>query len=214
MQISSDIRSVRQLAVAVRDARIAKKLTQGELAAQTGLTRPWINQFEQGKTQNAGMAKVLLLCRTLDITLTVTYGDFPESPETTPAGVGTITALDTAANTIPGTISSNASIFDTKRLQESLKAVSDSAYASTLTKIKGPSPQLQELMRSTQAAQSPAIERYLEALRNVSPHLPQIGHPDDNLDDPAPTDDDSTNNDSDNFNDDSSTHEEANTPTR
>lgn len=70
---SSNIRSLRQLTVAIRDARIIKNLTQAELAEQTGLTRPWINQFEQGKIANASITKVLALCNALDVTITISY---------------------------------------------------------------------------------------------------------------------------------------------
>ncbi|RSX51771.1 transcriptional regulator, XRE family [Bifidobacterium goeldii] len=78
--MSSDIQSVRQLAVGLRDARIAAGLTQAELADQTGLSRPWINQFEQGKNTNASVGRILKLCRVLNVSCTISY-NVPSSAE-------------------------------------------------------------------------------------------------------------------------------------
>lgn len=72
-RMSSEIQSIRQLTVALRDARVMQKLTQEELAQRTGLTRPWISQFEQGKIMNASISRILLLCRELGVTFTVSY---------------------------------------------------------------------------------------------------------------------------------------------
>ncbi|WP_223847708.1 helix-turn-helix domain-containing protein [Bifidobacterium callitrichos] len=82
-RMSSEIQSIRQLTVALRDARVMQKLTQEELAQRTGLTRPWINQFEQGKIANASISRILLLCRELGVTFTVSY-NVPEQSPTTP----------------------------------------------------------------------------------------------------------------------------------
>ena len=73
MKASSIIRSPRQLAISLRDARIAKGLTQTALAQQTGLGRPWINQLEQGKIENASLSRILALCNALEVTFTVSY---------------------------------------------------------------------------------------------------------------------------------------------
>ncbi|MFR3086846.1 MAG: helix-turn-helix domain-containing protein [Bifidobacterium longum] len=51
-----------------------KGLTQADLSERTGLSRPWINQFEQGKIENASIGRILTLCNALGITLTVSYG--------------------------------------------------------------------------------------------------------------------------------------------
>ncbi|KAB7787388.1 helix-turn-helix transcriptional regulator [Bifidobacterium cebidarum] len=80
MRISSSIRSMRQISTSLRDARIVKGLTQAELAELTGLTRPWINQFEQGKIMNASFSRILLMCRVLEVTFTVSY-DVPKAEE-------------------------------------------------------------------------------------------------------------------------------------
>nr|WP_204314842.1 helix-turn-helix transcriptional regulator [Bifidobacterium aerophilum] len=63
------------MAASVRDARLAKGLTQADLAEYIGVSRPWISQFEQGKIANAGFGHILDLCRVLDITVTVSYGE-------------------------------------------------------------------------------------------------------------------------------------------
>lgn len=81
-RMSSEIQSIRQLTVALRDARVMQKLTQEELAQRTGLTRPWINQFEQGKIANASISRILLLCRELGVTFTVSYNVPEQSPAT------------------------------------------------------------------------------------------------------------------------------------
>ncbi|MEO2385312.1 helix-turn-helix transcriptional regulator, partial [Bifidobacterium longum] len=42
-----------------------KGLTQADLSERTGLSRPWINQFEQGKIENASIGRILTLCNAL-----------------------------------------------------------------------------------------------------------------------------------------------------
>lgn len=85
MRVSSSVRSVRQLAVSVRDARIARGLTQAEVSELTGVSRPWINQFEQGRLKNAGIGRVLTLCRVLGIDFAVSY-EGPESVDAAQMG--------------------------------------------------------------------------------------------------------------------------------
>ncbi|WP_258186271.1 helix-turn-helix transcriptional regulator [Bifidobacterium sp. UTBIF-78] len=82
-RMSSAIRSIRQLTVALRDARVTQKLTQEELSRRTGLTRSWISQFEQGRIENASISRILLLCRELGVSFTVSY-DVPGQPPATP----------------------------------------------------------------------------------------------------------------------------------
>ena len=62
-----------------------KGLTQADLSERTGLSRPWINQFEQGKIENASIGRILTLCNALGITLTVSYGTPEETNETAPS---------------------------------------------------------------------------------------------------------------------------------
>ena len=83
MKASSIIRSTRQLAISLRDARIAKGLTQTALAQQTGLGRPWINQLEQGKIENASLSRILALCNALEVTFTVSY-EVPSTQDIAP----------------------------------------------------------------------------------------------------------------------------------
>lgn len=76
-QFSVSARTVPQLITAIRDARISAGISQAELAQRTGATRYWINQFEQGKSPNAGLHRVLALCNALGITLTAEYAVQP-----------------------------------------------------------------------------------------------------------------------------------------
>ncbi|MCH9277003.1 helix-turn-helix domain-containing protein [Bifidobacterium amazonense] len=77
MKAASDVRSVRQLAVSLRDARVVKGMTQAELAEMAGVSRPWISQFEQGKLRNASIDRIFTLCRILGVTPSVSY-DVPD----------------------------------------------------------------------------------------------------------------------------------------
>lgn len=46
-QFVSRILSIHQISVIIKDARLARGWTQKDLAAQTGLSRVWVNRFEQ-----------------------------------------------------------------------------------------------------------------------------------------------------------------------
>ena len=89
MRVSSELRSISQLTTALRDARMACRLTQSELSMRTGLTRSWINQFECGRIPNAGLSKVLVLCRALNVSLTASYSVEDTSNGGAPASGGT-----------------------------------------------------------------------------------------------------------------------------
>lgn len=65
------ITSVAELAASVRDARTSAGITQEELAAKIGVSRPWISQFERGCTPNAGIDRILAMINVLGIRLSV-----------------------------------------------------------------------------------------------------------------------------------------------
>ncbi|RYQ43181.1 helix-turn-helix transcriptional regulator [Bifidobacterium pseudolongum] len=73
MAYTSTIWSKSQLAVAVRDARIARGLTQAELAQRVGVSRPWISRFESGYVENAGFERIMKLFEVLDMRMEVSY---------------------------------------------------------------------------------------------------------------------------------------------
>lgn len=73
MAYTSTIWSKSQLAMAVRDARIARGLTQAELAQRVGVSRPWISRFESGHVENAGFERIMKLFEVLDMRMEVSY---------------------------------------------------------------------------------------------------------------------------------------------
>lgn len=73
MAYTSTVWSKRQLAVVVRDARIARGLTQAELAQRVGVSRPWISRFESGHVENAGVERIMKLFEVLDMRMEVSY---------------------------------------------------------------------------------------------------------------------------------------------
>ena len=73
MAYTSTIWSKSQLAVAVRDARIARGLTQAELAQRVGVSRPWISRFESGHVENAGFERIMKLFEVLDMRMEASY---------------------------------------------------------------------------------------------------------------------------------------------
>ena len=73
MAYTSTIWSKSQLAVAVRDARIARGLTQAEMAQRVGVSRPWISRFESGHVENAGFERIMKLFEVLDMRMEVSY---------------------------------------------------------------------------------------------------------------------------------------------
>ncbi len=73
------IRSIRNLAAAVRGRRRDLGLTQAELAVRAGVSRKWVYEFEAGKPT----AELRLILRTLDVLgLTLELGYQEESRET------------------------------------------------------------------------------------------------------------------------------------
>lgn len=73
MDITIAINSMRQLSTTLRDARRGSGLTQAELAGMIGVSRPWINQLEQGRIANPGMQRILAICDALHVRITMTY---------------------------------------------------------------------------------------------------------------------------------------------
>ncbi|KFF31784.1 helix-turn-helix domain-containing protein [Bifidobacterium bombi] len=87
MKFSTNPQSVGQVVASLRDARKAQHITQAELAEATGLTRPWISQFEQGKIPNAGLSRILAICHALNVNLTISYDvDADDSDESAKDG--------------------------------------------------------------------------------------------------------------------------------
>lgn len=67
------ITTVKDFSIAVKDARLSRKLSQQELSEQTRIPRPWISQLEQGKIQNPGLDRCLALCKALEISMSAKY---------------------------------------------------------------------------------------------------------------------------------------------
>jgi HTH-type transcriptional regulator / antitoxin HipB len=66
------IKSIRNLAAAVRGRRRDLRLTQAELAKRAGVSRKWVYEFEAGKPT----AELQLILRVLDVLgLTLELGD-------------------------------------------------------------------------------------------------------------------------------------------
>ena len=73
------IRTTRDLGRTVADIRAAQRLTQADLAADSGLTRDYVSKLEGGRTSPL-LDHLLRLLRRLGATITVTF-DAPESAE-------------------------------------------------------------------------------------------------------------------------------------
>lgn len=67
------ITTVKDFSIAVKDARLSRKLSQQELSEQTRIPRPWISQLEQGRIQNPGLDRCLALCKALEISMSAKY---------------------------------------------------------------------------------------------------------------------------------------------
>ena len=67
------ITMVKDFSIAVKDARLSRKLSQQELSEQTRIPRPWISQLEQGRIQNPGLDRCLALCKALEISMSAEY---------------------------------------------------------------------------------------------------------------------------------------------
>jgi HTH-type transcriptional regulator / antitoxin HipB len=68
------VRSIRDVAAAVRGRRRDLGLSQAELAARAGVSRKWIYQFEAGKP-TAELGLILRVLDALGVVLDVTYDE-------------------------------------------------------------------------------------------------------------------------------------------
>lgn len=171
MRVASDIWSVRQLAVGLRDARIAKGLTQAELSDQTGISRPWINQFEQGKIENASIGRVFLLCRTLDVTPTIAYEAAAEAGVSNAANAGQ--RDDERTNTYDdssGISRSNVSSAADARPLTSLlnESTMRSIQRTTQAMTRLSEQYVARVNQSMRSAITPAMQSYFASLEGLS----------------------------------------------
>ena len=170
MRISSNIRSIRQLTVALRDARMTKRITQAELAERTGLTRPWISQFEQGRINNASISRILLLCRELEVNLTVSYGTPADAPERPDATRGDDT---TASEPFDETDSTGSQATGRPIIRQSKKPRNPTKHSQHSQQFQAPSPeQIADISAQLQSLANFPTAPYLAALRNLSAEEP------------------------------------------
>ncbi len=85
------IRRPSDIGALVRAARQARQLNQQDLADRLGVSRWWVNEFEQGKTT----ARLDLVLRALN-ELQITLAAYPnnELPDATPAPTAPDSAID------------------------------------------------------------------------------------------------------------------------
>jgi y4mF family transcriptional regulator len=75
-----DVRNLRQLALAVRERRVALGLSQAQLARRARVSRQWVSEFEAGKaTAELGLA--LRLLDALDLRLQVIVAEAARSDD-------------------------------------------------------------------------------------------------------------------------------------
>jgi HTH-type transcriptional regulator / antitoxin HipB len=75
------IRSIRDLAAAVRGRRIDMGLNQADLASRAGVSRKWIYEFEAGKA-TAEFGLILRALDALGLVLDLTANDDAATPQT------------------------------------------------------------------------------------------------------------------------------------
>ena len=73
-----EIRSCREFGAAIRKARNDQGLTQAELAAKSGVSRPWLSELETGK-RTAEFGRVLWVLDALDLAVTLTPAADPDA---------------------------------------------------------------------------------------------------------------------------------------
>jgi HTH-type transcriptional regulator / antitoxin HipB len=69
------LKTIKDMGLAVREARRQRKLTQKQLAEKLGTNQEWISQFETGRLDNPSLGTVLKAFATLGVDLSV--GTFP-----------------------------------------------------------------------------------------------------------------------------------------
>jgi transcriptional regulator with XRE-family HTH domain len=72
---------IQELGSEIRKARLAQGLTQAELAARAGLSRPTLNLLENGLARDLGARKVLNLLSQLGLEITVQHDARPRRPD-------------------------------------------------------------------------------------------------------------------------------------
>jgi HTH-type transcriptional regulator/antitoxin HipB len=63
--------NMREIGLAIRDARKQRKLTQQQLGALLGMSRATISGIETGRIAEVGIRKMAALCSVLDLEITV-----------------------------------------------------------------------------------------------------------------------------------------------
>ena len=84
--VGARLRTPQDLGAAIRDARIARSLTQADLARDAGVSREWLIGIEQGQRPRAELAKILAVLDTLGLPLYAGVPSEPPGPESSPAG--------------------------------------------------------------------------------------------------------------------------------
>lgn len=72
---------INELGQEIRQARLARGLTQAQLAAAAGLSRETLNLLESGLVRDLGVRKVLAVLEHLGLTLAVQLGARPGRPD-------------------------------------------------------------------------------------------------------------------------------------
>ncbi len=98
------VRSIADVAAAVRGRRLDRGLSQSELAKRSGISRKWISEFEAGKT-TAEVALVIRVLEALGLSL-----DLSEDPSATAtmSATGTMSATATVSPPTSGPVDLDA----------------------------------------------------------------------------------------------------------
>ena len=63
------LKTIRDMGLALREARRSKRLTQTELASKLGTNQEWISHFETGRLENPSLGTVLRAFAVLGVNL-------------------------------------------------------------------------------------------------------------------------------------------------
>ena len=66
-----EVKTIRDIGVAIRATRLSLSLTQEQAAALCGVSMPFMNQLEGGRRQHLSFTKVLGVCAALGLRLDV-----------------------------------------------------------------------------------------------------------------------------------------------
>lgn len=72
---------INDLGHAIRQARLARGLTQAQLASAAGLSRETLNLLESGLVRDLGVRKVLAVLQQLGLSLSIQRGGRPKRPD-------------------------------------------------------------------------------------------------------------------------------------